>query len=57
MNKNLWTVDTDLRLLESHYYILRILEAQGPGAQLTADTHEVTVPNFMENIKTSDIII
>jgi hypothetical protein len=33
------------------------LEAQGPGAQLTADNHEMTVPNFMENIKTSDIII
>jgi hypothetical protein len=33
------------------------LEAQETGIQLTADTYEATVPNFMENIKTSDIII
>jgi hypothetical protein len=33
------------------------LEAQGPGTQLTADNHAMTVPNFMQNIKTSDIII
>jgi hypothetical protein len=25
-------------------------EAQGPGTQLTADNHEMTVPNFMENM-------
>jgi hypothetical protein len=36
-----------------------VLHTRGPrasGAQLTADNPEMTVQNFMENIKTSDII-
>jgi hypothetical protein len=40
-----------------HYWGCVKMTTRGPRAWRSADNHEMTVPNFMENIKTSDIII